>query len=838
MIEPVLVELLEWRRLDMVYRPAATLVQFQVYGSSTRKRFQATEAYPRAEAQGGQSTRFLVEVANPETSSLVVACCLVQKKPEVIGTATIELQHLLPYNDTHDVTLHLCARRDSSTGTGGGSAAKLGSGQDVCDVHVMVTAFAPRTKAAMKAKSSGSAAKGPQHLFDVLDRGDLFELVQARDAGLDPNVRDSMRDTPLHHAVSMQQDMFAYVLLDYPGIDVGAKNVNGNTPLHLFCKSFAADDARCERVFNKLLAHGAVLDSRNNDGETPLHRAVLNPRVPVVMAQLLLGRSVNVNAVTARGATPLHYAVQMQSAAVVHVLMEHGADMHAEDDHRLTPLGVALQLGDQRMVRLLTDYDELDSVLRQGNILAKRLFFYKKKWFCRYLPQLQPKHLDEAQIDRVLQPRLLGFFASLGARTSAASLTNDPLQPDLAHHHQHQQQQQQQQRASSPERPDAGGRRATVGGEIEGAAGLGAARGGRLTSTAPAQYMPQPCTRSVSEREMPDVGSSHRAGLARPRHVPAPEATGGLSVATIDERLVVLGSILGEGSTGTVYSGMYNGHTVAVKVFVLHDATREQEEETFKRECRINAAVASPYVVKLHGVVFGQALMENKVAMVMELCPRGNLYALLSSPGEEIGWGDALSFMRQIAKGLHALHSHQPAILHRDFKSHNILVTIDPSEPRGLRLKIGDFGLSRTDVSSNFVTLSRVRGTLAYIAPEIISGSGIYTDKSDVYSMGIVFWEIVARCLCREYCQPYFDVPPTESDIVVIRKVAENSLRPSLPPTTPSKVVCGSLSDTSHHTTMLFISFIIVCLWWHRQTSSRSAGTTTRMCGLRASAFS
>ena len=63
----------------------------------------------------------------------------------------------------------------------------------------------------------------------------------------------------------------------------------------------------------------------------------------------------------------------------------------------------------------------------------------------------------------------------------------------------------------------------------------------------------------------------------------------------------------------------------------------------------------------------------------------------------------------------------------------------------------------------------------------------MYTDKSDIYSMAIIFWEIVTRCLCRKYLRPYCEFSE-KAEFLIFKKVAHENLRPTFPPTTPSTV--------------------------------------------------
>ena len=118
-------------------------------------------------------------------------------------------------------------------------------------------------------------------------------------------------------------------------------------------------------------------------------------------------------------------------------------------------------------------------------------------------------------------------------------------------------------------------------------------------------------------------------------------------------------------------------------------------------------------------------------------------------------------------------------------KSLNILVQgkIENGQER-LILKICDFGLSRTDSCDNLNTLQKLRGTYAYCAPEIYF-SQPYTIKSDVFSYGIMLWEMTYRTINQSYQRPYQEFTDIKLDVQIILKSATQNLRPTIPTSTP-----------------------------------------------------
>jgi len=99
-----------------------------------------------------------------------------------------------------------------------------------------------------------------------------------------------------------------------------------------------------------------------------------------------------------------------------------------------------------------------------------------------------------------------------------------------------------------------------------------------------------------------------------------------------------------------------------------------------------------------------------------------------------------------IAKGMHFMHSLKPPLMHRDMKSLNLLMQ-EPIEGPGsyVNVKISDFGLTRHVNEHNNLFMTGQAGTFHWMAPEVLQNHP-YSEKADVYSYGIVMWEI----LCRE----------------------------------------------------------------------------------------
>lgn len=135
-----------------------------------------------------------------------------------------------------------------------------------------------------------------------------------------------------------------------------------------------------------------------------------------------------------------------------------------------------------------------------------------------------------------------------------------------------------------------------------------------------------------------------------------------------------------------------------------------------------------------------------------------------------------LVMARQIAAAMRYLHAHN--VIHRDLKSLNLLVNTR------LEIKISDFGLSRV-IDKNQPMTSNI-GTVAWIAPEIFSNKKLYTEKADVYSYGIILWELLTR-----------QMPFAEAEAFTIPVLVTKGKRPTLPKKVPKDY--GKLMEKCWH---------------------------------------
>ena len=158
---------------------------------------------------------------------------------------------------------------------------------------------------------------------------------------------------------------------------------------------------------------------------------------------------------------------------------------------------------------------------------------------------------------------------------------------------------------------------------------------------------------------------------------------------------------------------------------------------------------------------------------VTDYVPRGSLFHLLHRArglGPPSPWL-ALRLLADCARGMHYLHSRQPAVIHRDLKSQNLLVTADGS------VQVADFGLSRECHGSGPAAMTRV-GSVQWVAPEVLLGHG-YSRTCDVWSFGVVCWELMTARI------PFDGM----SMVLVASKVALEGMRLPVPADAPLQLL-------------------------------------------------
>nr|KAJ0225584.1 hypothetical protein LSAT_V11C100017380 [Lactuca sativa] len=186
---------------------------------------------------------------------------------------------------------------------------------------------------------------------------------------------------------------------------------------------------------------------------------------------------------------------------------------------------------------------------------------------------------------------------------------------------------------------------------------------------------------------------------------------------------------IGQGSFGTVYRALWYGSDVAIKLFEYQEYP-DDVMVSFKQEVSIMKKLRHPNIL----LFMGSVTSTPHLCIVTEFLPRGSLFRILQRNTTQLDWKRRLHMAMDIARGMNYLHRCNPPIVHRDLKSSNLLVD------KNWTVKVGDFGLSRVKHHTYLKTKSG-RGTPQWMAPEILRNEDT-DEKSDVYSYGVVLWEI------------------------------------------------------------------------------------------------
>nr|VDD42095.1 unnamed protein product [Brassica oleracea] len=195
--------------------------------------------------------------------------------------------------------------------------------------------------------------------------------------------------------------------------------------------------------------------------------------------------------------------------------------------------------------------------------------------------------------------------------------------------------------------------------------------------------------------------------------------------------------VIGEGGFGCVFKGILSeGKPIAIKQLKSISAEGYRE---FKAEVEIISRVHHRHLVSL----VGYCICEQHRFLIYEFVPNNTLdYHLHGKDLPVLEWTRRVKIAIGAAKGLAYLHEDcHPKIIHRDIKSSNILLD-DEFEAQANYVQVADFGLARLNDTAQSHISTRVMGTFGYLAPEYAS-SGKLTDRSDVFSFGVVLLELI-----------------------------------------------------------------------------------------------
>ncbi|KAI3973810.1 hypothetical protein MKX01_030386 [Papaver californicum] len=229
---------------------------------------------------------------------------------------------------------------------------------------------------------------------------------------------------------------------------------------------------------------------------------------------------------------------------------------------------------------------------------------------------------------------------------------------------------------------------------------------------------------------------------------------------TADLSQLFIGNKFASGAHSRIYRGIYKQRAVAVKMVRIpnqDEETRDLLEKQFTSEVALLSRLLHPNIVQ-----FIAACKKPPVyCIITEYMSQGTLRMYLNKKQPySLSTETILRLALDISRGMQYLHSQ--GVMHRDLKSNNLLLNDE------MRVKVADFGTSCLETQCR--ASKGNMGTYRWMAPEMIKEK-LYTKKVDVYSFGIVLWELTTALL------PFQGMTPVQAAFAV----AEKKARPPLP---------------------------------------------------------
>ncbi|GAV56685.1 ACT domain-containing protein/Pkinase_Tyr domain-containing protein [Cephalotus follicularis] len=244
----------------------------------------------------------------------------------------------------------------------------------------------------------------------------------------------------------------------------------------------------------------------------------------------------------------------------------------------------------------------------------------------------------------------------------------------------------------------------------------------------------------------------------------------------MDASLLKFEDKIASGSSGDLYKGTFCSQDVAIKVLRTEHLNENMKME-FAQEVYIMRKVRHKNVVRFIGACTRPPIL----CIVTEFMSGGSIYDFLHKQEGSFKLPSLLRVAIDVSKGMNYLH--QNNIIHRDLKAANLLM-----DENGV-VKVADFGVARVQAQSGVMTGET--GTYRWMAPEVIEHKP-YDHRADVFSFGIVLWELLTGKL------PYENLSPLQAAIGVVQE----GLRPTICEQTHPKVV-ELLERCWHHDPLL-----------------------------------
>jgi serine/threonine protein kinase len=244
---------------------------------------------------------------------------------------------------------------------------------------------------------------------------------------------------------------------------------------------------------------------------------------------------------------------------------------------------------------------------------------------------------------------------------------------------------------------------------------------------------------------------------------------GAVSTRIDPMELELYGKPIGEGAFGVVYRGKYRGTPVAAKVPRNQGEMKDSQLRSFQDEIALFEKLRSPYIVNF----IGASHVIGRLCICTELLERGTVFELI----HKAKVSNVLKVKMLIDAANALAYLHQNGVLYRDLKPENLLVA-SVSHTAAVNCRLSDFGTA-VSVADPIQLIKHTGsvGTPAYMAPELMANQP-YNCKVDVYSLGMLSWEIFAETVPFSFLKRVWDLP----------RLVLDGMRPELPDNWPDGV--------------------------------------------------
>lgn len=191
---------------------------------------------------------------------------------------------------------------------------------------------------------------------------------------------------------------------------------------------------------------------------------------------------------------------------------------------------------------------------------------------------------------------------------------------------------------------------------------------------------------------------------------------------------------LGNGGFGVVYSAVFKktGKRYAIKILVCNDQTKFPTiYHRFKNEVEVMKKIKGPNVVE----IFGSFVSPKESYIAMEYLEGQDLKKLLQRKNK-LEVDEAINIAKEICRGL--IDIHEADVVHRDLKPSNVLFD------KNNTVKLIDFGISVGEDTTRVTQTNKLVGSVQYVAPELVAKSHQPSPQSDIYSLGIMLYEMLS----------------------------------------------------------------------------------------------